>query len=44
MTGDNSFVGAHKSRKELEDYLMALTRKRGLKVLRGEKEKFAGFR
>ena len=44
LTADNNFEGAHKSRRRLEDYLMALVRKRRLKELRGKKEKFSSFR
>ena len=31
INSNNSFEGAHKSKKQLEDYLMALVRKVGLK-------------
>ena len=44
MNADNSFVGAHKGRKELEDYLMALVRKRRLEENRRSLDKIKSFR
>ena len=44
MNADNSFVGAHKSRKLLEDYLMALAQKRRLQENRRSLDKVNSFR
>ena len=44
MNADNSFIGAHTSRKKLEDYLMALVRILRLVENRRSLEKVLSFR
>ena len=44
MNADNSFEGAHKSRKLLEDYLMGLAQKRRLEENRRSLDKIKSFR